>query len=326
MGRGVGGGGHSSGGSHSHRSGSHGSSHSHSSSRSYRSSRSNYSSNRSYSGDTHHYHHYSGGGYDGPGRYGPPVRYSIIKDVIAWTFTIILVLVLISYIKPGNSSTIPASTTQRERVETKNAYINDCVIDEIGWINNKTKLASRLKEFYKVTGCQPYIILRAYDSTMGTAVAREAWSKDYYDTHFKENQNVVLYTYFCDKNDEGYGNDTLFVGSESSIVMDSEAQEIFWAYLDYDWNTWDANDNDGLFVDVFVKTGERIMTVTTTANDVKKTVAIVIGAVIALVLVVIIISKKYRREKEKAQETIDILNAPLDTTSPTDDLINKYNQ
>ena len=157
MGRERGGGGHSSGGSHSHSSGSHGSSHSHSSSRSYSSSSSsssrNYSSNRSYSGGTHHhYHHYSGGGYGGPSRYGAPVRHSIIKDVIAWIFTIILIVIAFSVITNNNcnSSKIPTSTTQRERVETKNAYINDCVIDEIGWINNKTKLASRLKEFYKI--------------------------------------------------------------------------------------------------------------------------------------------------------------------------------
>lgn len=179
MGRSGGGGGHSSGGSHSHSSRSHGSSHSHSSrssGRSYSSSSSSsYSSSRSYGGGHHyHHHHYSNGGSS------PSI--SAIFTWIAICFILLAVYIIIS----PSSSSIPASTTQRERVNTKNAYINDCVIDEIGWIDNETKVASKLKEFYKLTGCQPYIILREYDSTMDTMSKREAWSQSYYDTHFQE--------------------------------------------------------------------------------------------------------------------------------------------
>lgn len=225
------------------------------------------------------------------------------------------------------ASGIPASTIPRERVETKNAYINDCVIDEIGWIKNPTKLAKSLKYFYEETGCQPYIILREYDPTMNSAQKREAWSKNYYDTNFKENQNVVLYTYFCDQYDEGIGNDTLFVGTESSVVMDSEAQEIFWSYLDYDWDTWDTSDNEGMFADVFNSTAKRIMKVTTTSKDLVK-----YGIILAIVVVIVVGGIKFfirycKRKKEEAEETARILSAPIEKVKDsTDDLADKYTQ
>ena len=60
-------------------------------------------------------------------------------------------------------------------------------------------MSGELKEFYEETGCQPILILKQYDSSLTTADACEAWSKEYYDTHFAENQNVVLYTYFDDQ-------------------------------------------------------------------------------------------------------------------------------
>ena len=224
----------------------------------------------------------------------------------------------------NGSKDIAASTIPREPVESGNAYISDCVIDEIGWIDNKTALSKELKKFYEETGCQPYIILKDYDSTFEDLDACEEWSQQYYDTHFKENQNVVLYTYFCDRYDEGYGNDTLYLGTQSGLVFDSEAQEIFWNELDYYWDTWDVNDNDGMFAEVFTETADRIMTVTTTGADVAKTALIVMGVIAAGIVIIVLVSKKLKRDKEKAQETIDILNAPLGGSTKADDLTDKY--
>ena len=64
------------------------------------------------------------------------------------------------------------------------------------------------------------------------------------------------------------------------------------------------------------------MTVTTTVNDIVKTALIVVGIAVAGGVVIVLVSKKHKREKEKAQETIDILNADLDDT--VDDLAEKY--
>lgn len=340
MGRGGAGGGHSSGGGHSHSSGSHGSSHSHSSvgggrsrssfSRGGRSSR-NYSLGPSFGSGYHRstppiiHNHCGGYGYNS---YDGGYRRSSLFSMVLTMVILLVMFAMIAWGTVGKSkSGITASTTQRTKVESGNAFISDCVEDEIGWIRNPNKVASGLKKFYEKTGCQPYIILKKYDASLMSSEASEAWSKEYYDTHFKENQNVVLYTYFCDEYDEGNGIDTLFVGTQSGLVFDAEAQEIFWNTLDYNWDTWDTNDNDGMFVDTFTKTGDRIMTVTTTANDVKRTVAIVIGVLGVGVILIILVAKKFKRDKEKAAETERILNAPIDTLggqSGSDDLADRY--
>lgn len=229
-----------------------------------------------------------------------------------------------SYVSGDKS--IPASTVTRERIDTKNAYINDCIIDEIGWIQNENSLSRQLQSFYNATGCQPYIILREYDSTMNSEDAREAWTQEYYDTNFVNNQNVVLYVYFCDKGDNGYGDDTLWLGTDSSVIMDSEAVEIFWHYLDYNWEHWNINDNDGMFSDTFNRTADRIMTKTTTSNDVKLILIKVLGICFVVICIIIIVAKIIASKHKKAQETIAILNAPIEKLSdPASDLADKYN-
>lgn len=67
------------------------------------------------------------------------------------------------------------------------------------------------------------------------------------------------------------------------------------------------------------------MTVTTTGMDVAKTALIVVGVVAVGIFLLIFVIRKYRREKEKAQETIDILNAPIDEFGDAvDELADKY--
>jgi hypothetical protein len=108
--------------------------------------------------------------------------------------------------------------------------------------------------------------------------------------------------------------------------MDAEAIQIFWDYLDYDWDAWDVNDNDGMFADVFEKTADRIMTVTTTTKDLIGKGLFILSIVVIGGVVIILVTKKYKRDKEKAQETIDILNTPLEDidTTDSDDLLKKY--
>lgn len=264
----------------------------------------------------------SGGGYGGYHNSSGYRRRS-------WTNGLIIVLIMIALtsfvfaLSASRSGGIAVSTTPREKVESGNAYISDCIIDEIGWLSNEKNISSELKTFYQKTGCQPYLILKAYDSELTDAAACEAWSQDYYDSHFKDNQNVVLYTYFCDEYDEGEGMDTLFVGTQSGLVFDAEAQEIFWNTLDYQWSV--EADNDQMFIKTFNNTAERIMTVTTTDNDVKKTIFVVVGVISVGLIVIVLVTKKFKRDKEKAQETIDILNSPLEEMKDsTDDLADKY--
>ena len=150
MGRGGGGGGRSSGGSHSHSRSSHGSSHSHSrrggSGRSYsHSSGGSYrSSHSTYRHHNHHYHSHGGGYYR-----SSSTTSSFASVIISIAVFVILFAVLFMIFANGRASNIAPSTTQRERVDTKNAYISNCIEDEIGWIDNEKRLSSDLKYFYE---------------------------------------------------------------------------------------------------------------------------------------------------------------------------------
>lgn len=133
MGRGSrGGGGHSSGGSHFHSRGSHGSSHSHRSS-GRGSRRSSCSSGGGF---------YSGGGYRRSYRrpYYGGMGYGYRSGTTGmWSTLLIIVLLLVivaGFRSCGGAGQITASTIERTKVDSGNAYISDCITDELGWIGS----------------------------------------------------------------------------------------------------------------------------------------------------------------------------------------------
>ena len=229
-----------------------------------------------------------------------------------------------------SSADVPSSTIVREKIETDNAYINDCVEDNIHWINNESKLETDLRYFYNKTGVQPYIILRQFDATIQNEDDASEWATTYYDENLSDRQDVFLFVYFNDAQDSGTGYSAYAMGKMTGAIMDSEALEICWGYLDYDWEIWDTDDNDGMFVDVFSKTAYRIMKVSTTTKDI--VIVLVIGVVVVSTLSILFIwwTKKRKAEKERAQETIDILNAGKDQRlyedSNLDEIAHKYDE
>lgn len=229
----------------------------------------------------------------------------------------------------SGSGKAPASEYAREKIGLGNAYVNDCIVDEIGWIHDASTMSRELKYFWEKTGCQPFVYLKAYDPGLageGNLSAREAFAAEYYEANFADRPDVLLYVYFCDEFDEGSGDDTIQMGSASSVLMDANAMDIFWNYLYDDWDRWDVNDNDGMFVDAFTRTADRIMQRTTTGNDVKKSACQAVIAVTAVACVVIVIKLKHQRDKEIAEETERILATPLETMADkaAEDLADKY--
>ncbi len=213
------------------------------------------------------------------------------------------------------------STIVRERIDTKTAYMNDCIIDELGWFNNTSRTASRLKEFWEKTGVQPYIILRAYDPALTTDAQKEQWATEYYDENF-DAENIFLFVYFAEKdtdNDVGYM--AYANGYQTSSVMDSEAIEIFWSYIDRYWYT-DA-ETDDVFINAFNNTADVIMHVSTTGMDIIKWMLILCVVIVVGVVLVTVIKQRNKRAKEKAEEEAKILNTPIDTMV-SDNLEDKY--
>lgn len=322
-GAGGGGGGHSCGGHSSSRSsgGHHVSSGS--SGRRASGGGSSYSSRSSYGG---------GGFYDGGFYPRPPRRSTVIVShggnfnavISLIIFVVVLIAAFGGFPSSNSSSTksVPKSTQNRERLESGVGYDNNCIVDNIGWFDNVTKTEKSIKQFYDKTGVQPYIVLNAYDSALLTDTAKEEYAKKWYDEHIK-NESTFLYMYFAEPdtdNDVGY---MAYVnGKQVSSVMDSEAIEIFWAYVDKYW--YSDMSTDDMFTTIFTKTADRIMTKSTTAADVGNNAVKVIGVIVVFAGIIVVMVIRRKHKAEEAKETEKILNTPLNGDSEADDLLKKY--
>ena len=276
---------------------------------------------------------YGGGGFYGGSFYPRPPRRSTVIVSHGGSFNaiislIIFIVVLIAafggFPSSNSSSTksVPKSTQNRERLESGVGYDNNCIVDNIGWFDNVTKTEKSIKQFYDKTGVQPYIVLNAYDSTLLTDTAKEEYAKKWYDEHIK-NESTFLYMYFAEPdtdNDVGY---MAYVnGKQVPSVMDSEAIEIFWAYVDKYW--YSDMSTDDMFTTIFTKTANRIMTKSTTAADVGNNAIKVIGVIIVFAGIIVVMVLRRKHKAEEAKETEKILNTPLNGDSEADDLLKKY--
>lgn len=284
---------------------------------------SSYSSRSSYGG---------GGFYDGGFYPRPPRRSTVIVShggnfnavISLIIFVVVLIAAFGGFPSSNSSSTksVPKSTQNRERLESGVGYDNNCIVDNIGWFDNVTKAEKSIKKFYDKTGVQPYIVLNAYDSTLLTDTAKEEYAKKWYDEHIK-NESTFLYMYFAEPdtdNDVGY---MAYVnGKQVSSVMDSEAIEIFWAYVDKYW--YSDMSTDDMFTTIFTKTADRIMTKSTTAADVGNNAVKVIGVIVVFAGIIVVMVIRRKHKAEEAKETEKILNTPLNGDSEADDLLKKY--
>lgn len=274
-----------------------------------------------------------GGGFYGGGFYPrPPIRNTVFIGHGGGINTIISIIIFIVVLvtafggfpssKSSSTKNIPKSTQNRERLESGVGYDNNCIVDNIGWFDNVTKTEKSIKKFYDKTGVQPYIVLNAYDSTLLTDTAKEEYAKKWYDEHIK-NESTFLYMYFAEPdtdNDVGY---MAYVnGKQVSSVMDSEAIEIFWAYVDKYW--YSDMSTDDMFTTIFTKTADRIMTKSTTAADVGNNAVKVIGVIVVFAGIIVVMVIRRKHKAEEAKETEKILNTPLNGDSEADDLLKKY--
>lgn len=328
-GAGGGGGGHSGGGHSSSRSSG---GHHVSSGSSGRRAGSGGSSHSSYSSRSSYGSGGFGGSYGGGFYPRPPRRSTVIVSHGGSFNTVISLIIFIVVLAaafggfPSSSSSstksVPKSTQNRERLESGVGYDNNCIIDNIGWFDNVTKTEKSIKQFYDKTGVQPYIVLNAYDSALLTDTAKEEYAKKWYDEHIK-NESTFLYMYFAEPdtdNDVGY---MAYVnGKQVSSVMDSEAIEIFWAYVDKYW--YSDMSTDDMFTTIFTKTADRIMTKSITAADVGNNAVKVIGVIVVFAGIIAVMVIRRKHKAEEAKETEKILNTPLNGDSEADDLLKKY--
>lgn len=266
-----------------------------------------------------HYHHTSPPrrGYYGYQRHVYTSSTSGLGTLIACF--VVFAIVIFSIFMIGSNHNNVTSTINREKIENPIPFDNNCVKDELGYVENTSKLSKNLKNFYNKTGIQPYIYLKSYDDTLTSDNQKDSYAQNWYEQNI-DNEDTFLLVYYEDLNPNEIGYMSYVNGKQVTSVMDSEAIDIFWNYIDRYWS-----DSSLSTVDVFTKaydsTAKTIMKRTTTSKDIIKIICIVVGILLIIGGIIYILRMKFKRDKEKAEETIEILKTPLDKT---DELRDKY--
>lgn len=211
-----------------------------------------------------------------------------------------------------SASEVPASTYNREKL-TGTAWDNDCVIDEIGWISEDGSVAGlerQLRQFYDKTGIQPFVYLKSYSSELVTDADKAEFASEFYEDEIA-NTYTFAFFYFEEEDPDSVGYMYYEGGAQALGIMDAEAVEIFWAIEEQEWYNPDTSTEDCL-ANIFNRTADRIMTKTTTKNDIVKIVLIIVLVIVIAAVIVFIMNKRRKQEKERNEETRRILETPLE--------------
>ena len=259
----------------------------------------------------HHYHHTPPPprrGYYGYRRNVYTSSSSGLGTLIACL--IVFAVVIFSFFMIASDDSDVTSTINREKIENPIPYDNNCIKDELGYVENTSKLSKNLKNFYNKTGIQPYIYLKSYDETLTSDSQKDNYAQNWYEQNI-DNEDTFLFVYYEDQNPNEIGYMAYVNGKQVTSVMDSEAVNIFWNYIDRYW-TDDSLSTVEVFTKTFNSTANTIMEKSTTSNDIIKIICIIVGIVIVIGGIIYILRMKFKRDKEKAKETVEILKTPLD--------------
>lgn len=285
-----------------------------------RSSRPTGSSSFNRGSSMHHYHHTPlppRRGYYGYRRNVYTSSSSGLGTLIACL--IVFAVVIFSFFMIASDDSDVTSTINREKIENPIPYDNNCIKDELGYVENTSKLSKNLKNFYNKTGIQPYIYLKSYDETLTSDSQKDNYAQNWYEQNI-DNEDTFLFVYYEDQDPNEIGYMAYVNGKQVTSVMDSEAVNIFWNYIDRYW-TDDSLSTVEVFTKTFNSTANTIMEKSTTSNDIIKTICIIVGIIIVIGGIIYILRMKFKRDKEKAKETVEILKTPLDKS---DELRDKY--
>ena len=268
----------------------------------------------------HHYHHTPPPprrGYYGYRRNVYTSSSSGLGTLIACL--IVFAVVIFSFFMIASDDSDVTSTINREKIENPIPYDNNCIKDELGYVENTSKHSKNLKNFYNKTGIQPYIYLKSYDETLTSDSQKDNYAQNWYEQNI-DNEDTFLFVYYEDQDPNEIGYMAYVNGKQVTSVVDGEAVNIFWNYIDRYW-TDDSLSTVEVFTKTFNSTADTIMEKSTTSNDIIKIICIIVGIVIVIGGIIYILRMKFKRDKEKAKETVEILKTPLDKS---DELRDKY--
>ncbi len=152
---------------------------------------------------------------------------------------------------------VTSSSKNREKADTGVEFSSDCILDELGWVENVEATGAALEDFYNATGVQPYIYFKAYDESVTSYDDREQYAFDWYEENI-DNEGTFLFVYFAEEDADNVVGQMFYVdGYDIEDVMDEEAVDIFWEYLNEYW--YSDLSTDDMLIELFNSTAEAIM-------------------------------------------------------------------
>lgn len=226
---------------------------------------------------------------------------NLIRNMIIAAICFIAVILAVGcFVKPANDT--------KEKLAASEPFVEDCVIDELGWIDSMSK--DGLRHFYDETGIQPFIYLKAYDASLTTKQAKEEWTVDYYEKNIP-NETSFLYVYFEDEDPNVIGYMTYAGGTGIQTVMDAEAVSVFWDNIDTYWDM--ISDTGELFNEVFESTADEVMQdMSGFAKPFLMTILIAGFIVVEIVFTCSFVGIKKRKDRLKEEENRKILDTPME--------------
>lgn len=232
--------------------------------------------------------------------------------------------IIISIFCGTKNGGITVSTTNREPLGAEACIESDRWFeDHIDWISSDAKMTKGLKEFYKKTGVQPYVIITDNVNGKGATLSdseAEKYLENTYDSLF-DDEGHLLFLFL--EYESGVYKDYLYAGNQAASVIDTEAQEIIYDFADYYYTS--NLDDDEFFSTVFESSAERIMRKTTTKNDILMKGILIIGIIGGISLIGYIIIRKKKIALQETEEKRRILETPIENLTDTG-LKNKYDE
>lgn len=240
--------------------------------------------------------------------------FGVVLTVTIWMILIGFFFSLVGGDSTQSSEYITKSTINRKKLHLNVSDKAGYFTDECGWIRNRTELEKGLKEFYGSTGIMPYVYIInnvAGDYNPSTQKL-EQFAEHSYEKLFEDEGHILLL--FWDYG--GAYEYVLWLGGDTIPLMDSEACDILFDYLDYYY--YYAETEEAFFADAFSEAGKRLM-------QVNRSPIIYIMAVGVIGLGVFAGYKIWKSRQEKLaarkKRAEEILNTPLEKFGTNGDVI-----
>ena len=222
---------------------------------------------------------------EGGGCVGNCATYAVLT-IIVLGVTFFLFLGMLTMTSEDDTSS--ASLYAREKLELDITYDGNCVIDELGWVEDSAELGNSLSVFYEQTGIQPYIYLRAFDESLTTEDEMLTFAEDWYEDHI-DNEGTFLFVYYAGESDSDDGYMCYVCGSDITSVMDEDAIEVFWDNVDLYWDS--GYDAEEMLLAIYEDTAEDIMSaavISGSADSTGRVAAAFIAVILAAALLVVV--------------------------------------